>query len=224
VPAEAGHVYDDVAAYYTDRILRFGATPPGVDWTCVPTQEMRFVQLLKVCDFRLPFALNDLGCGYGALLAYLDKRHRRADIDYLGVDVSPAMVAQARRLWHRRPRTVFAEGSRMARLADYSVASGIFNVKLAHSRARWEAAIRDTLADMHACSRSGFAVNFLLPAGGRGPRELYRASPTVWGRFCEREFSCGTAVLEGYGLREFTLLARKRLSSPPAAAHAPFRA
>jgi len=59
-----------ISDYYTARIRKFGATPLGVDWTCQPTQELRFVQLLTVCDFASAFSLNDLGCGYGALLSF----------------------------------------------------------------------------------------------------------------------------------------------------------
>jgi hypothetical protein len=33
-----------IASRYSAEVSRFGATPPGVDWTCQATQEMRFVQ------------------------------------------------------------------------------------------------------------------------------------------------------------------------------------
>ena len=60
-------VHAGISDYYTGKIKKFGATPLGMDWTCVPTQQVRFIQLLKLCDFTAPFSLNDLGCGYGAL-------------------------------------------------------------------------------------------------------------------------------------------------------------
>ena len=207
--AAAGHVHQDVADYYTGKIRQFGATPLGVDWTCMPTQELRFVQLLKICDWDLPFSLNDLGCGYGAMLAYLAKRHRRVRVDYLGQDVSEAMVNHATKLWAGTPKASFATGHELGRTADYSVASGIFNVRLAHSRARWEAHIRATLAELHTKSRRAYAVNFLAPVTATGPRELYRATPEKWARFCEEELGGEVTVLADYGLREFTLLVRK---------------
>jgi SAM-dependent methyltransferase len=208
VSTGASDVHADVAAYYTRKVLQFGATPNGVDWTCVPTQELRFVQLLKVCDFGKAVSLNDLGCGYGALLNYLAKRHRRTPIDYLGLDVSEAMVALALQLWRHRPNTAFAVGHQFGRTADYCVASGIFNVKLAHSRSRWEAYIRSTLIEMHAKSRRGYAINFLAQNPAKGPRELYRTSVQPWARFCEQELGGQVEVLDDYGLREFTLLVR----------------
>ena len=96
-----------VGAYYTDRIARHGPTPEGVAWTCGPTQELRFVQLLKVCDFSGPFSLNDLGCGYGALVGFIRRRYRGARVDDLGIDLSEAMVGAAQRLWARQQHAKF---------------------------------------------------------------------------------------------------------------------
>jgi len=90
-----GDVLSDVEAYYSARVAKHGATPLGVDWSCWATQNLRFVQLLKLCDFSAPFALNDIGCGYGALAAHLAMRHADAEIDYLGVDLSQAMIRRA---------------------------------------------------------------------------------------------------------------------------------
>ncbi|MGZ5195649.1 MAG: class I SAM-dependent methyltransferase, partial [Ramlibacter sp.] len=91
-------MYAGIERYYTAKIARHGATPLGVDWESVPTQELRFVQLLKICDFASLVSLNDIGCGYGALLSLLDQR-APGKVDYLGLDLSPLMIAEARRLW-----------------------------------------------------------------------------------------------------------------------------
>src|SRR5712691_1641141 len=95
--AEVQRICSDVEAYYDARVAKYGATPLGVDWSCQATQNLRFVQLLKICDFSTPFALNDVGCGYGALCAFLAMRAPDVGIDYLGVDLSKAMVSRARR-------------------------------------------------------------------------------------------------------------------------------
>ena len=133
VPAR---VYSDVEAYYSARVAKHGATPLGVDWSCWATQNLRFVQLLKLCDFSELFALNDIGCGYGALAAYLAARHPKSEIDYLGIDLSQAMIRRARRRFSGAGRR-FATSSTV-RIADYSVASGVMNVSLGHPREVWE--------------------------------------------------------------------------------------
>lgn len=204
-------LHAEIERYYSQKILRHGATPLGVDWTCQPTQELRFVQLLKVCDFGQPFSLNDVGCGYGALLAFLARRHRAAHVDYLGTELSQAMIDHARP--SRRPaiRSQFVVTAGIPRIADYSVASGIFNVKLGQPAARWTLFVKQMLAAMHAASRLGFAVNFLAPPeqGMQDIPELYRPSPGTWVRYCKRQFNTSVELASDYGMREFTLIVRR---------------
>lgn len=208
-----GRVYSDVEAYYGARIAKHGATPLGVDWSCEATQNLRFVQLLKVCDFSAPFALNDVGCGYGALCAFLIMRHSESRIDYLGVDLSRAMISRARRRFSRPDRR-FAVGKASPRVADYSVASGIMNVNVGYSRAVWEDFVAAMLRDMRLTSRRGFSVNFMTEmARTETPADplavsLYRTRPERWVRYCEQYLGCAVEIIENYGMREFTLLVR----------------
>ncbi len=199
--------YASIENYYTKKILAHGATPNGVDWESQATQEMRFVQLLRICDFSEPFSLNDLGCGYGALLSMLRKRHRTASINYLGIDVSDSMVSTAKRRWASATNANFIHGREAPRIADYSVASGIFNVKLNQPLDTWTALIERTLHHLNAVSRVAFSVNFLahLPPGSNCPQELYCADPCQWAEFCSRTLGARVEVLDNYGMREFTL-------------------
>ncbi|WP_048439533.1 class I SAM-dependent methyltransferase [Caenimonas sp. SL110] len=202
-------VHSSIRDYYSARALRHGATPLGVDWTCVPTQELRFVQLLKVITPAASVSVNDIGCGYGAMAGFIHRRLRATAIDYLGIDLAPEMIALARKK-NRRPSVCFELGTAAPRQADYSVASGIFNVRLYHSQEVWEAAVAHSLADMARTSRLGFAVNFLAPCPD-GPLELYRPSPAFWINYCRNELGLQAQLLDNYGMREFTLLVRTSL-------------
>jgi SAM-dependent methyltransferase len=203
-------VFRSVESYYTAKLIEYGASPLGVDWSCQATQWLRFVQLVKVCDFDAAFSLNDLGCGYGELAAFLPRRYPRARIDYLGIDLSPAMVRRARRRHRGETATRFAVGRTCQRQADYSVASGIMNVMLGYPVSLWESFLRGILLDMHRMSRRGFAVNFFasLPPGVPAD-QLYCSDPGPWVRYCTDEFGGSVEVLTDYGLREFTLLVRR---------------
>jgi len=210
-------VYADIEAYYSARVARYGATPLGVDWSCQATQMLRFVQLLKICDFSTPFSLNDIGCGYGALAAFLAMRYPKSKIDYLGVDLSRAMVSRARRRFSSPDRR-FVVRKASPRMADYSIASGVMNVNCGHSRATWEGYIITVLEQMRRTSRRGFSVNFIVAATQGSaealPEILYRTAPQPWIRFCERELGCSVETIDDYGMKEFTLLVR---CNPPAA-------
>jgi len=204
-------IRNKVRAYYSAAVTRYGPTPLGVDWQNQVGQDLRFIQLLKICRFDAPISLNDFGCGYGALLDYLMRQHRRAKITYHGIDLSPAMIAAASQRFEGRAATTFAVGATCRRAADYCVASGVFNVRLGQPVKAWEAYVEQILFDLCAHSRVGFAVNFKRPHD-EAPmeNELYRTPARRWVMFCRNELGCAVTPLTSYGLREFTLLVRKR--------------
>jgi SAM-dependent methyltransferase len=209
MPTQHAATLDAVAAYYEERVREHGATPWGVDWTCEPTQQLRFVQLLKVAGARGAISINDFGCGYGALLPFLRRRFPSRRIDYRGADVAPAMIEAARAAAAQADRSRFFVGSSLPP-ADYSVASGVFNVQLGFSPRAWRAHVKEALSQMARASRKGFAVNFMLPPkpGAQALAGLYRARPSAWAAYCREAFGADVEVLQAYGLREFTLLAR----------------
>jgi SAM-dependent methyltransferase len=202
----------DVGNYYTDTLARYGPTPLGVDWSCRPTQELRFIQLLRLCQFDHPCSINDIGCGYGALRGFLRRRRRTAPIDYLGVDLSPSMVDAAISRWGHLPQTRFECSQENLRCADYCIASGLFNVKLHHTIAQWEEWIASTLWRLFEASRIGFAVNFyaLPQATESSPDALYRVDASRWSNHCSNVLNADVELIENYGLREYTLLAKRR--------------
>jgi len=101
-----------------------------------------------------------------------------------------------------------------SRVADYSVASGLFDVRLDEPIELWERFVARTLAEMRVTSRLGVAVNFAAPrAQGQAARTgLYRVSPESWVAYCEEELQLSVELLTGYGLQEFTLLVRQRVA------------
>ena len=215
-------ICSDVDAYYTTCVAHHGATPRGVDWSCEATQGLRFVQLMKLCDASAPFSLNDIGCGYGALVPFLAARFPSCAIDYLGIDLSKAMIGRARRRF-AGPQRRFVVAAESPRIADYSVASGIMNVNVGYSREAWEDYIKTMLQRMFATSRRGFSVNFMRAADGEtegdpAAARLYRTTPDTWTAYCEEELAAEVEVISGYGMKEFTLLVRPRAEGRPEAA------
>jgi hypothetical protein len=147
------------------------------------------------------------------LLDYLLERGRRCD--YLGVDISPPMIASATERHRGRAGCRFLAAERADRIADYSVASGIFNVKLSRPASAWQAHMLETLEALDATSRAGFAFNCLTKYSD-APRmkdHLFYADPCELFDHCKRRFSRNVALLHDYGLFEFTILVRKEVSA-----------
>lgn len=198
----------DIARYYDSKVLAHGATALGVDWPAITSVHKRLIELLAVVDFDGEPSLNDLGCGWGAALEVIGHLHPAARVDYEGIDVAPAMIDAARARWAGDPRARFDVGSRCTRVANYTIASGIFNVKLAHPREEWEAHVRSTLEDISRHSTTAFAVNFMLPTPAReAVAQLYCTPPDPWVRVCE-SLGRRAHVAPLPGLGEFTLQVR----------------
>jgi SAM-dependent methyltransferase len=201
-------VLKKIDRYYTGKLQEHGATHRGVDWNSVESQELRFAQILKVCDSTENFTLNDYGCGYGALAEYL--LARTPQVRYCGYDVSGAMIAVASQRHAGDARCRFTSDSTTLMPADYTVASGILGVKMDVSADEWERYVRETLERIAAISRKGFAFNMLTMYSDpeRMRDDLYYADPHQYFDHCRTRFSRNVALLHDYGLYEFTLLVR----------------
>lgn len=199
---------DNVERYYTQKFARHGATYAGVDWNSKESQALRFDQLLKICDGQIRFSINDLGCGYGALYDYLVQRGY--DFQYHGYDLSRPMIEYAKTQHGSQNNCTFSANDLMTE-TDYTVASGIFNVKLDKSDHEWKAYILDTLTHMNRASRRGFAFNILTLYSDPERRQntLYYADPCYYFDYCKRNFARNVALLHDYGLYEFTIVVRK---------------
>jgi SAM-dependent methyltransferase len=205
------NIFESVKQYYSAKIATHGATAQGVDWNSAESQLLRFEQLLKVCDLRQPFSIIDYGCGYGALLGYLWSQG--VVMKYYGFDISESMISKARELYGENDRTKFYSVPESLSKADYTVASGIFNVKLQTSDEEWHAYMIDTLAKMADLSVKGFSFNVLTSYSNpeRRRTDLYYADPLFWFDHCKRRYSRFVTLLHDYPLYEFTILVRKEI-------------
>ena len=185
-----------------------GPTARGVDWPSDDQQQLRFRQLLKVCEGRARFSINDYGCGYGALAHHL--LDRGLDFEYWGYDASSRMLRLAQEENRCPDRCRFVSTEDELPLSDFTIASGVFGLRLDVDEAAWEEYVLATLESLHRISRAGFAFNMLTkysdPERMRG--DLYYADPCDFFDQCKRRFSRNVALLHDYGLYEFTILVR----------------
>lgn len=201
---------NEVATYYAEKLAEYGDTPRGVDWNGEESQTIRFEQLCKVIDpKKSAFSLNDQGCGYGALLDYLQSKHPACT--YLGIDVSHEMISAAIQRHSTAAQARFITSAEPDQLADYGVASGIFNVRLERTDAEWFDYLQATLDILDRTCNLGFAFNCLTSYSDKDKKRdyLYYADPCRLFDLCKQRYSRQVALLHDYGLYEFTIIIRK---------------
>jgi SAM-dependent methyltransferase len=199
-----------VGAYYTSRIAEHGPTPQGVDWKNETSHHLRHSQFLRLLEHDPEASVLDLGCGYGDFLPFLRAAGHRGR--FVGYDISAAMVDAARALHGEGPDRAWRQGASPDATEDYAIASGILNVKGAVPEAEWAVYVHDTIQLLGRVSRRGFAFNVLTLSSDPEKRraDLHYADPVGTLRFCLDRFGRHVALLQDYGLYEFTVLVRHR--------------
>lgn len=205
------NLLNEVANYYSEKLAQHGETPRGVDWNGEESQILRFKQLCKVITSPADFSLNDLGCGYGALFDFLVTEYPK--FSYLGADISDDMIRTAQKRTAEYAQARFITAAEPDQVADFGVASGIFNVRLGRSDTEWLAYFQDMLDVLDRTSHLGFSFNCLTSYSDEDKKcdYLFYGDPCLLFDLCKRRYSRQVALLHDYGLYEFTILVRKTL-------------
>jgi len=200
----------NVAKLYSDNVKAFGASAKSAGWKDEASQNLRFQKLLEVIreGKGTGLTINDLGCGYSAFYHYLRTESSLKISRYYGYDISEEMLTLAKRSIKDKS-AIFINSERILHEADYSFASGIFNVKLDIDDSLWEHYIEETLVNMNKRSLRGFAFNALTTYVDYRESQLYYADPLSFFGFCEKSFSGNVSLLQNYGLYEWTIIVNK---------------
>lgn len=205
------HSSSKIIQFYRERIESFGDTAKGVGWKNDEAQFVRFEQLIKIIN-KTDFSVNDLGCGSGKFLRYLFDSGLPPTY-YFGYDILDEMIDEAKhhlRSFQNIELLKIINASEM-KMADYSVASGIFNVRYEASNEDWMQHIISTLNAMNEASRLGFAFNMLTQYSDAEFMQdyLYYGDPSFYFNYCKLNYSKNVALLHDYGQFDFTILVRK---------------
>lgn len=199
---------EQVKNYYSQKIKNHGASPQGVDWNGEESQTLRFEQLMKVVGLNDFFTINDFGCGYGALYEYI--KSFEVKFEYFGNDISSEMIQEAQKRIDSE-NVHLTVSDRPKSVADYTLASGVFNVALNTKEDNWKAYIFEQLHILNECSSKGFSFNCLTSYSDEDKKKdyLYYADPCEIFDYCKNNFSKNVSLLHDYNLYEFTILVRK---------------
>lgn len=121
------------------------------------------------------------------------------------------MIDAAKERYNKTPQARFVLAGEPDCISDYSIASGIFNVRQGRSDEEWLAYVEETLDALDRTSRLGFAFNCLTSYSDADKMRdyLYYADPCALFDLCKKRYSRNVAILHDYDLYEFTVLVRK---------------
>jgi SAM-dependent methyltransferase len=199
-----------IAELYTDNVRRYGTASASVGWKDDPGHRLRFAKLAGVFlgDAGERLSFNDLGCGYGALFAYLDGLAEIEVERYHGYDLSPEMLERARTFVPDR-RASFHAGTNATTEVDYSLVSGTYHVKLDAPDDIWLEHVKQSLLDLFSVSRRGLAFNCLSSYVDWREDHLFYAEPCELFDFCKRRLAPSVVLLHDYPLYEWTIHVRR---------------
>jgi SAM-dependent methyltransferase len=203
------NILKQVQEYYSEKIITNGATPQGVDWNSVESQELRFNILSNVISEKANFSVLDYGCGFGSMYDYYKTKFQ--NFQFMGFDISQEMITEALKKntndTNSKWVTILSDDYK----CDFAIASGIFNVKLNNTNGEWLKYILDTLQKLNNHSSKGFSFNVLTKYSDKEFMKdyLYYADPMYLFDYCKTHFSKNVAILHDYNLYEFTIIVRK---------------
>ena len=202
----------EINDFYLGKLKEHGPSSKGVGWKDDAAQEIRFRQLIKIIDTADQFSINDLGCGTGELLRLLDNGFKGC-YRYSGYDILEEMIINARKAFPESAEIHFSKFNHYNEIkpADYTVASGIFNVKNSVKNGPWQEFILETIQAMAEFSVKGFAFNALTTYSDKEymRQDLFYSDPLFLFDYCKKNISRNVALLHDYEIYDFTILVRK---------------
>ncbi|MBI9103012.1 MAG: methyltransferase domain-containing protein [Spirochaetales bacterium] len=139
--AERMNAEEKMRSHYYPRLEEFEETHKILDWESREAQFARFRVLTENIDIANK-SLLDVGCGCGDLFQML--KEDGIDVNYLGVDILPAMVEKASEL-HKDGQflcvDLFKDKSFCTRTFNLVFTSGIFNLNLNNNMEFFQSAL-----------------------------------------------------------------------------------
>lgn len=194
----------NVISYFENCLAQHGDSPLGVDYNGRESQFKRFEILADVADLNGK-SVHDVGCGLGHFFDYL--KEQSISPVYSGSDISPAMIAQAKK---RHPGIAFEVRDLLDGPApleprfDYVTCCGVFHLKAENDDAAWEAFAFRLIERMYQFARHGIAFNMMTDQVDFKVDRLFYADPMKVFDFCRKNLSRRVLLRHDYPLYEFS--------------------
>ena len=200
-------ILSKINKYYSEKVTVYGNSSEGVDWNSKESHFLRFDQLTKILPKHLNFSLMDYGCGFGSLIEFLFENNFK--FNYTGYDISQEMINKAKGIYSSK--NISFDSKLNGDKYEYTIANGIFNVKLDSTNQGWQKYIEEILRKIDEISEKGFSFNILTSYSDEEYKKdyLFYANPLYFFDFCKTHFSNNVALLHDYDLYEFTIIVKK---------------
>lgn len=205
-------INDEMNKYYKDMINKELTSSRQVGWRDELAQARRFQQLYKLVENEDEIQIADLGCGLADFYNFLEKYKK--NFIYVGYDLSEDMIKNAEKRIDKNKNNIelnhITKTEDMAE-HDFTILSGIFNMKREVSNEEWLNYILNQLKIINSKSKKGFAFNLLTSYSDDEYKkdELFYAEPSFFFDFCKKNFSKNIALLHDYDEYDFTIIVRK---------------
>jgi SAM-dependent methyltransferase len=121
-----------------------------------------------------PVTIADIGCGYGAMLAFINKTPAYAQTIYHGVDINRAMIAACHQTFPAN-NALFTIGNAPQKSVDFCVFSGTFNLTHSDDPDLWMDYIFVCLDRCMALTRYGLVFNLLCAPKAKIESQIFYA-------------------------------------------------
>jgi hypothetical protein len=197
-----------IEGLYTDNLKEHGISSESVGWPNKQDHTLRFQKLFQGVDLTRICSLNDLGSGYGAVLDYLSSVNTSLE-SYFAYDISQDMLDDIDIQRYKQTNIKKFLGPNLSTPADFSIASGIFNVRFSETDELWQDYILETLSNLNESSIQGFSFNLLSTYVDFKKDHLFYGDPLFFFDYCKEKFSRYVSLFHDYKLWEWTIVVKK---------------
>ena len=199
--------YHEIVSHYEACLAQFGDSHRGVDWPNAADAQTRYrimLEIIRPSDPR-PLTLLDFGCGAAHLLDYL-RSSGRSDIEYIGLDLSPAFIELSQQ---KHPTVQFLcadvlrEDIAFPRV-DYVIMNGVFTEKRSQTFDAMFGYFGELLQRAYAAARYGVAFNVMSKHVDWERDDLFHVPFDLLAAFLRAKISRNFAFRSDYGLYEYT--------------------
>lgn len=195
-------IFKTIDEYYDKLVKTYGHDPKACDYGHTQSQQIKFRVLSSCTDFKDKSVL-DIGCGFADYYDFLSQKF--GSVAYHGVDISTAMIGEARKLHPElslEVKNVFE--SKPSETYDIVTANGIFYLLGADA---WEL-MKLFINRMFELANVVVAFNSLSSwATDKEPHEFY-ADPAATLAYC-RTLSPWVQLRHDYHSRDFSIFLYK---------------